>query len=68
MSVCFCCSTVGITDFGLDQINSNGSDDSIFSITQDDLFFDEDEDGEIERLSEFDAVSRSILYASICCF
>uniref|UniRef100_M4BI65 Ras-GAP domain-containing protein n=1 Tax=Hyaloperonospora arabidopsidis (strain Emoy2) TaxID=559515 RepID=M4BI65_HYAAE len=54
----------GITDFGLDQINSNGSDDSIFSITQDDLFFDEDEDGEIERLSEFDASDSQFLEAS----
>jgi hypothetical protein len=47
-----------VTDFGLNQINSNDSNDSIFSITQDDLFYDDDDDGEIERLSEFEAVSR----------
>ena len=52
-----------MTDFGLNQINSNSSNESIFSITQDDLYFDEDEDGEIERLSEFDAVR----YSKNCC-
>ncbi|RLN71148.1 hypothetical protein BBJ28_00000188 [Nothophytophthora sp. Chile5] len=45
------------------QINSNESNDSIFSITQDDLFVDDD-DGEIERLSEFDASDSHFLEAS----
>ncbi|RLN49473.1 hypothetical protein BBJ29_000105 [Phytophthora kernoviae] len=53
-----------VTDFGLHQINSNDSNDSIFSITQDDLYFDEDEDGDIERLSEFDASDSQFLEAS----
>ncbi|CAH0489308.1 unnamed protein product [Peronospora farinosa] len=53
-----------VTDFGLNQINSNGSNGSIFSITQDDLYFDEDENGEIERLSEFDASDNQFLEAS----
>ncbi|KAG6977611.1 hypothetical protein JG688_00000199 [Phytophthora aleatoria] len=52
------------TDFGLNQINSNDSNDSIFSITQDDLFYDEDEEGEIERLSEFEASDSQFLEAS----
>ncbi|RLN69198.1 hypothetical protein BBJ28_00015217 [Nothophytophthora sp. Chile5] len=39
------------------------SNDSIFSITQDDLFVDDD-DGEIERLSEFDASDSHFLEAS----
>ncbi|OWZ19532.1 hypothetical protein PHMEG_0006216 [Phytophthora megakarya] len=53
-----------VTDFGLNQINSNDSNDSIFSITQDDLFFDEDNEGEIERLSEFEASDSQFLEAS----
>ncbi|KAI9995569.1 hypothetical protein PInf_012634 [Phytophthora infestans] len=53
-----------VTDFGLNQINSNESNESIFSITQDDLFFDEDEEGEIERLSEFEASDSQFLEAS----
>ncbi|KAL3673589.1 hypothetical protein V7S43_001292 [Phytophthora oleae] len=53
-----------VTDFGLNQINSNDSNDSIFSITQDDLFYDEDEEGEIERLSEFEASDSQFLEAS----
>ncbi|ETN03001.1 hypothetical protein F442_16259 [Phytophthora nicotianae P10297] len=53
-----------VTDFGLNQINSNESNESIFSITQDDLFYDEDEEGEIERLSEFEASDSQFLEAS----
>ncbi|KAH7479071.1 Ras GTPase-activating protein 1 [Phytophthora ramorum] len=53
-----------VTDFGLNQINSNDSNDSIFSITQDDLYYDDDEEGEIERLSEFDASDSQFLEAS----
>ncbi|KAK1948274.1 Ras GTPase-activating protein 1 [Phytophthora citrophthora] len=53
-----------VTDFGLNQINSNDSNDSIFSITQDDLFYDEDEEGEMERLSEFEASDSQFLEAS----
>ncbi|CAI5745310.1 unnamed protein product [Peronospora destructor] len=53
-----------VADFGLNQINSNGSNDSIFSITQDDLYYDEDEDGEMERLSEFNASDNQFLEAS----
>ncbi|KAG7393603.1 Ras GTPase-activating protein 1 [Phytophthora pseudosyringae] len=53
-----------VTDFGLNQINSNDSNDSIFSITQDDLFYDDDEEGEIERLSEFEASDSQFLEAS----
>ncbi|KAG7401632.1 Ras GTPase-activating protein 1 [Phytophthora boehmeriae] len=53
-----------VTDFGFQQINSNDSSDSIFSITEDDLFFNDDEDGDIERLSEFDASDSQFLEAS----
>eukprot|EP00644_Phytophthora_capsici_P002278 jgi/Phyca11/528202/estExt2_fgenesh1_pm.C_PHYCAscaffold_270109 len=35
-----------------------------FSITQDDLFYDEDEEGEMERLSEFEASDSQFLEAS----
>ncbi|KAI9907919.1 hypothetical protein PsorP6_004297 [Peronosclerospora sorghi] len=53
-----------MADFCLNQINSNDSNESIFSITQDDLFFDEDDESEIERLSEFDASDSQFLEAS----
>ncbi|CAH0477377.1 unnamed protein product [Peronospora belbahrii] len=53
-----------VKDFSITQINSNGSNGSIFSITQDDLYFDEDEGGETERLSEFDASDSQFLEAS----
>ncbi|KAG6610048.1 Amino Acid/Auxin Permease (AAAP) Family [Phytophthora cinnamomi] len=58
------CSFSDVTEFGLSQINSNGSNESIFSITQDDLFYDDDDDGEIERLSEFEASDSQFLEAS----
>jgi hypothetical protein len=38
------------------QIGSNDSNDSIFSFNTDDSYY-LDDDGEIERLSEFEAVS-----------
>ncbi|KAE9353699.1 hypothetical protein PF008_g4867 [Phytophthora fragariae] len=53
-----------VTEFGLSQINSNDSNESIFSITQDDLFYDDDDDSEIERLSEFEASDSQFLEAS----
>ncbi|GMF27320.1 unnamed protein product [Phytophthora fragariaefolia] len=53
-----------VTEFGLSQINSNNSNESIFSITQDDLFYDDDDDSEIERLSEFEASDSQFLEAS----
>ncbi|TDH65142.1 hypothetical protein CCR75_001557 [Bremia lactucae] len=52
-----------VTDFDENQISSNGSSESIFSITQDDLCYSE-EDGESERLSEFEAADSQFLEAS----
>lgn len=52
------------TDFGLNQINSNSSDESIFSITQDDFLYGDNDEGDIERLSEFEESDGHFLEAS----
>ncbi|CEG43043.1 conserved hypothetical protein [Plasmopara halstedii] len=53
-----------VTDFGLNLINSNDSDESILSITQEDLYYDGNDKCDLERLSEFEESDCHFLEAS----